>query len=50
VIDFIDVGLGSARFWTFNVADAAITVGAILLAVWLSRAPALRRIDEGPTL
>jgi len=33
VVDFIDVGIGSARFYTFNVADAAITCGAILLAL-----------------
>ena len=33
VIDFIDVGLGQARFWTFNIADSAITVGAVLLIV-----------------
>lgn len=33
VVDFIDVGVGAARFYTFNVADAAITCGAILLAV-----------------
>jgi len=32
VVDFIDVGVGSVRFWTFNVADSAVTVGAILLA------------------
>lgn len=31
VIDFIDVGVGSTRFWTFNIADSAITIGAILL-------------------
>jgi signal peptidase II len=31
VVDFIDVGVGSTRFWTFNIADSAITVGAILL-------------------
>jgi signal peptidase II len=31
VIDFIDVGVGAARFWTFNIADSAITVGAVLL-------------------
>ena len=37
VVDFVDVGLGSARWPTFNVADSAITVGAIALAVslWL---------------
>lgn len=33
VIDFIDVGLGSSRFWTFNIADSGITVGAILLVL-----------------
>lgn len=33
VVDFIDVGIGSLRFYTFNVADAAITCGALLLAV-----------------
>ena len=33
VVDFIDVGLGTSRFYTFNVADSAITCGAILLAL-----------------
>jgi len=33
VVDFIDVGVGMTRFWTFNVADSAITVGAILLVL-----------------
>ena len=32
VVDFIDVGIGDVRFWTFNVADSAVTVGALLLA------------------
>ena len=31
VVDFIDVGVGGTRFWTFNIADSAITIGAILL-------------------
>jgi signal peptidase II len=31
VVDFIDVGIGDHRFWTFNVADSAVTVGAFLL-------------------
>jgi signal peptidase II len=34
VIDFIDIGVESWRFWTFNVADSAVTVGAVILA-WL---------------
>lgn len=32
VVDFIDIGVGTVRFWTFNVADSAVTVGAFLLA------------------
>ena len=32
VIDFIDLGIRDARFYTFNVADVAITVGAVMLA------------------
>ena len=35
VVDFIDIGVGTLRFWTFNVADIAITVGAGLLALTL---------------
>ena len=31
VVDFIDIGVGSTRFWTFNVADSAVTVGAVML-------------------
>lgn len=27
VVDFIDIGVGTWRFWTFNVADVAIDVG-----------------------
>ena len=37
VVDFIDVGIGDLRFWTFNVADSAVTCGAILLALVLLR-------------
>lgn len=37
VVDFIDVGIGAYRFWTFNFADAGITVGATLLALILWR-------------
>jgi signal peptidase II len=43
VVDFIDLGFGDARFWIFNLADAGISVGAILLgfALWRRlRAPA----------
>ena len=37
VVDFIDIGVGTWRFWTFNVADSAVTVGALVLAWSLSR-------------
>jgi signal peptidase II len=33
VVDFIDVGIGDWRFWTFNVADSAVSVGAVLLLI-----------------
>ena len=32
VVDFVDIGVGLVRFWTFNVADSAVTIGALLLA------------------
>jgi signal peptidase II len=37
VVDFIDIGFRDVRFWTFNVADSAVTVGALALAWSLSR-------------
>jgi signal peptidase II len=37
VVDFIDIGFRDVRFWTFNVADSAVTIGAIALAWSLSR-------------
>lgn len=39
VVDFIDVGTSAWRFWTFNVADSGVTVGAVILAWYLSREP-----------
>jgi signal peptidase II len=35
VVDFLDFGLGGVRWPVFNVADIAVTVGALLLAVSL---------------
>lgn len=37
VVDFLDVGLGDLRWPVFNVADVAVTTGAILLALSLWR-------------
>lgn len=37
VVDFLDVGVGSMRWPVFNVADMAVTTGAVLLALSLWR-------------
>ena len=42
VVDFIDVGLGVARWPTFNVADIAVSCGAVALALSLWREDARR--------
>ena len=46
VLDWVDAGIGGLRFWTFNVADAAITV-AILLLLLLAAVPQLAELG-GP--
>ena len=33
VVDFIDIGFGSHRFWIFNIADSAVSIGAVLLLI-----------------
>lgn len=48
VVDFIDVGIGDMRWPTFNVADMAVSTGAILLATVLWREDArAEREGEG---
>ena len=44
VVDFLDLGVGAARWPTFNVADMAVSTGAFLLAIvlWSEDQP-----DEG---
>jgi signal peptidase II len=37
VVDFIDIGIRNVRFWTFNVADSGVTVGAVVLGFILMR-------------
>jgi signal peptidase II len=40
VVDWVDIGLGDIRFWTFNVADAAVST-AIVLLIGLALFPSL---------
>ena len=48
VVDFIDIGVGNVRYWSFNVADSSFVVGVILLALYLSfkAEPAAEHQDE----
>jgi signal peptidase II len=50
VVDFLDVGIGDLRWPVFNVADIAVTTGAIFLALSLwqeDREPEGRRSAGG---
>jgi signal peptidase II len=48
VVDFIDVGFGEAARWPcFNIADAAITVGVVLLIGNALRMSGSETSDEG---
>jgi signal peptidase II len=40
VVDFVDIGIGGIRFYTFNMADAAIST-AILMLIGAALFPAL---------
>ena len=40
VVDFVDTGIGDLRWYTFNVADAAISI-AILLLILAAIRPSL---------
>jgi signal peptidase II len=39
VVDFLDVGIGHARWPVFNLADSAVTVGVMILALSYLRRP-----------
>jgi signal peptidase II len=43
VLDFIDMGIGPYRWPTYNVADIAVTVGAVLLIYGFIRHPGHER-------
>jgi signal peptidase II len=40
VVDFVDIGIGGWRFFTFNIADACIDIGIVILVV-LAFVPAI---------
>lgn len=46
VVDFVDIGIGDLRFYTFNVADSAIST-AIVLLVAVALVPGLARLADG---
>ena len=47
VVDFLDVGIGDMRWPVFNVADMAVTIGAVLLALSLWQEDTKPREDGG---
>ena len=48
VVDWVDMGIGDIRFWTFNVADAAITI-SILMLIGLALFPSVAARLGAPT-
>ena len=52
VVDFVDMGIGDWRFYTYNVADAAITTRSsrcIVLALFPGVGAAIDRFGDRPT-
>lgn len=50
VVDFIDIGVGTLRWPTFNVADIAVSCGAVALAISLWREDARREPQPQPSV
>lgn len=48
VIDWVDTGIGSLRFYTFNVADSAISIAVVLLIAMSLLGPRLGRLVGAP--
>lgn len=48
VVDFIDIGVGALRWPTFNVADIAVSCGAVALALSLWREDSRRQARPEP--
>ena len=49
VVDFVDIGIGTLRFYTFNVADMAISL-SLLLLVLLAIRPSLAGSQPAATV
>lgn len=47
VIDFVDMGIGNSRFYTFNVADSAISMALLLLILIALFRERLTRLTQG---
>lgn len=47
VVDFVDGGIGSVRFYTFNVADSAISLAILLLLLMALRPSLSDRAADG---
>jgi signal peptidase II len=47
VVDFVDGGIGSLRFYTFNVADSAISLAIVLLLLMALRPSLAGRQGDG---
>jgi len=47
VVDFVDAGIGSLRFYTFNVADSAISLAIVLLLLMAIRPPLASHPADG---
>jgi signal peptidase II len=48
VVDFVDIGIGNLRFYTFNVADAAISTSIVML-VAVAIVPSVARLVDART-
>ena len=48
VVDFADIGIGTLRWYIFNIADAAVTCFFLLvIAIWIFAPKALSIIGDG---
>lgn len=49
VIDFIEIGIGGYWWPVFNVADIAVTIGAVLLLIYMVRSTNDKDVAEAQT-